>query len=58
MVGELAGLAVCPDSRCAMSEWSSEQDLDARGCNLCPPCELLLRKVVIDSGIAVSEARQ
>jgi hypothetical protein len=38
-VGHLLGLPTCVDPHCAMSAYSNEQELDAKGRTLCPPCQ-------------------
>jgi hypothetical protein len=37
-VAQELGLGVCPYSRCALSKWDTEAQLDAKGRYLCPPC--------------------
>ncbi|MFC1497776.1 hypothetical protein ACFLS1_04775 [Verrucomicrobiota bacterium] len=38
VIGQLLGLPNCPMPRCALSIARTEQDMDAKGRNFCPPC--------------------
>jgi len=39
LIGQLIGLNPCPFPRCALYIAASEQELDAKSRNLCPPCQ-------------------
>ncbi len=51
MVGELLGLSVCPFPRCALSITLTDRELDDKGLNLCPPCDLKAQQVLLKDGV-------
>ena len=57
-LGELIGLEQCPNPRCCMSAQNTEQELDEKGRNLCPPCLLRSREILRKAGIAITSERK
>jgi len=47
----LAGLESCPFPLCALSESRTIADVDTKGRNLCPPCQIKLEKTMNDKGL-------
>ena len=45
------GLRPCPHHRCALYVSESEDNLDAKGCNLCPPCRVKSEKRLAEKGV-------
>ncbi len=50
-VGMLLGLETCPNPQCVMSAYSSDEMLDAKGRNYCPPCLGLVQKKGMEKGL-------
>lgn len=48
------GLPPCGFPRCAMSPYRTEQELDSKGRNLCPPCQVKAQKILKDKGVTLS----
>jgi len=51
-IGMLLGLQVCPNPECAMSSYSGDNGLDAKGRNYCPPCRDKFMKAAAAKGLS------
>lgn len=54
LVALLAGLPPCPFPLCALIESRTLQDVDVKGRNLCPPCQIRLEKRMQEAGLYVA----
>lgn len=57
VIGLLLGLETCPFPRCALSIARTEQELDAKGRNLCPPCRIKAEKILKEMGVTLISRR-
>jgi predicted Zn-dependent protease len=49
----LIGMSACPNPQCVLWPYSTMEDLDAKGRNLCPPCYDQLRKKAASQGLSL-----
>ena len=49
--GLLLGMPLCPNPQCAMWKYSTDEELDAKGRNFCPPCMEALQKAAREKGV-------
>ena len=54
-LGLLFGMDICPNPTCALSDWQTDAELDAKGCNYCPPCLIKVQQLLKDAGIRSTE---
>jgi predicted Zn-dependent protease len=54
LVGRLIGLSPCPMPQCCLSSSDTEQKLDEKGRNLCPPCNIKARGILESKGVRLS----
>lgn len=52
-VGMLLGMPQCPNPQCAMSPYSTGEELDAKGRNFCPPCLDAFAKSAASKGLVI-----
>jgi hypothetical protein len=55
LTARLLGLQTCPLPRCALSDWSSEEELDSKARELCPPCLAKAMEALKRKGMDVPE---
>ncbi len=55
-VGMLFGLEACPNPQCVMSPYTTDDELDAKGRNFCPPCLEKVQKAGKSQGLRIIEA--
>lgn len=53
LLGRMLGLDVCPNPRCALSNWESEEQLDKKGGNFCPPCKNKAQEFLSQAGVTL-----
>lgn len=52
-IGMQLGLQACPNPQCAMWSYSTDEELDAKGRNYCPPCMGALQNAAKEKGIGM-----
>ena len=52
-IGMQLGMPACPNPQCAMWSYSTDEELDAKGRNYCPPCLGAMQKGAKEKGIGV-----
>jgi hypothetical protein len=52
-IGLLMGAPVCPNPQCAMWQYTTDEELDAKGRNYCPPCMSVVQKGAQAKGVGV-----
>jgi predicted Zn-dependent protease len=50
-IGGLLGLASCPNPTCALYRHRSEEELDRKGRNFCPPCCIRAMEILRKEGV-------
>jgi hypothetical protein len=54
-IGLLMGVPTCPNPQCVMFQHATDNELDAKGRNYCPPCSDGIRNAAKDKGIDVKK---
>jgi hypothetical protein len=52
-IGMQLGMPACPNPQCAMWSYSTDEELDAKGRNYCPPCMEAMHKAAKEKGVGV-----
>jgi predicted Zn-dependent protease len=52
-IGMQLGMPACPNPQCAMWSYSTDEELDAKGRNYCPPCMQTMQSGAREKGIGV-----
>ncbi|MBU1692363.1 MAG: hypothetical protein KJ726_07965 [Verrucomicrobia bacterium] len=52
-IGLLLGLEPCPNPQCAMWIYATDEELDAKGRNYCPPCLDRVQKLGLEKGLTL-----
>jgi hypothetical protein len=52
-IGMQLGMPACPNPQCAMWSYSTDEELDAKGRNYCPPCLGAMQKGAKEKGIGM-----
>lgn len=50
-IGMQLGMPACPNPQCAMWSYSTDEELDAKGRNYCPPCMGVLQNAAKEKGV-------
>lgn len=54
-IGHLLGIKTCPMPMCALCDYRTDEQLDAKGRNFCPPCQEKMRRALSHAGAKVKE---
>ena len=54
-IGMQLSMPTCPNPQCAMWGYSTDEELDAKGRNYCPPCLGAIQKAAKEQGIGIDE---
>ncbi len=52
-IGMLLGVPSCPNPQCAMWQYTTDEELDSKGRNYCPPCMGVIQKAAEDKGVGM-----
>jgi hypothetical protein len=52
-IGMQLDMPACPNPQCAMWSYSTDEELDAKGRNYCPPCLGVLQKAAREKGVGM-----
>ncbi len=52
-IGLLMGVPVCPNPQCAMWQYTTDEELDAKGRNYCPPCAGAVQQAAAAKGVGI-----
>ena len=52
-IGMLVGAPPCPNPQCAMWQYTTDEELDAKGRNYCPPCMGVVQEAAKGKGVGV-----
>lgn len=52
-IGMQLGMPACPNPQCAMWSYSTDEELDAKGRNYCPPCMEILQNAAKAKGVGM-----
>jgi hypothetical protein len=52
-IGMLMGAPPCPNPQCAMWQYSTDEELDNKGRNYCPPCMGVVQKAAEGKGVGM-----
>jgi hypothetical protein len=52
-IGTLMGIPACPNPQCAMFQYSTDDELDAKGRNYCPPCLGAVQNAAKEKGVGM-----
>jgi len=52
-IGMQLGMQACPNPQCALWSYSTDEELDAKGRNYCPPCMGALQKAAKEKGVGM-----
>lgn len=50
-IGSLLGLTSCPNPTCALYRHRTEEELDRKGRNFCPPCSVRAMGILVQRGV-------
>ena len=52
-IGMLLGAPSCPNPQCAMWQYTTDEELDSKGRNYCPPCMGVIQKAAEGKGVGM-----
>ena len=52
-IGMLMGIPACPNPQCAMFQYTTDEELDAKGRNYCPPCLGAVQNAAKEKGVGM-----
>ena len=52
-IGILMGIPACPNPQCAMFQYTTDEELDAKGRNYCPPCLGAAQNAAKEKGVGM-----
>jgi hypothetical protein len=55
-IGMLLGLEPCPNPQCALWQYTTDEELDTKGRNFCPPCLEKVQKAAREKGVKLIES--